>query len=96
MYEERLAAAALWLASEAGEVAAEVRKAVTSAMGVDVPQDAAAARARLRDELGDVLWCVAEVATTAGLTLDECAVAQTKKQEHRYGDVIALHDTEGR
>jgi len=30
-----------------------------------------------------------------GLTLEECAAAQQVKQERRYADVIALHDTEG-
>lgn len=87
---ERLAMAALWLCAEAGEVATEVRRA-TSARESWWP-----IRGRLRDELGDVLWCIAEVATLAGLTLEECAAAQRQKQEERYGEVIRLHDTEGR
>lgn len=89
-HQERLAMAALWLASEAGEVATEVRKAVR---GAESWHDI---RVRLRDELGDVLWCVAEVATLAHLSLDECAAVQRQKQEERYADVVRLHDTEGR
>lgn len=87
---EWLTMAALWLASEAGEVATEVRKATTRKESWWVVRD------RLRDELGDVLWCVAEVATLAGLTLDECAAVQRQKQEERYASVIRPHDTEGR
>lgn len=87
---EWLTMAALWLASEAGEVATEVRKATARR------ESWWTVRGRLRDELGDVLWCVAEVATLAGLTLEECAAVQKLKQEERYASVIALHDTEGR
>lgn len=89
-HPERLAMAALWLASEAGEVATEARRAIRGT------ESWHAVRVRLRDELGDVLWCVAEVATQAGLSLDECAAVQRVKQEERYGDLIRLHDTEGR
>lgn len=87
---ETLAMAALWLASEAGEVATEARKALVG------KENQWTVRGRLREELGDVLWCVAEVATLAGLTLEECAAVQRQKQEERYASVIALHDTEGR
>jgi NTP pyrophosphatase (non-canonical NTP hydrolase) len=90
MLSEALAMAALWLASEAGEVATEVRKATAER---EPWHDI---RVRLREELGDVLWCVAEVATLAHLSLDECAAVQAQKQEERYPQLIRLHDTEGR
>lgn len=81
--------AALWLASEAGEVATEVRRWIA------IADDATVMRDRIADELGDVLWCAAEVATLFGLRLEDCAAMQARKQETRYGDVIRLHDTEG-
>lgn len=37
-------------------------------------------------ELGDVLWYVAEMATGAGLTLEEIAEANIRKLRKRYGD----------
>lgn len=89
-HDERVAMAALWLTSEAGEVATEVRRWIA------VYDDATVMRDRIADELGDVLWCVAEIATLFGLRLEDCAALQQKKQEARYSDVIRLHDTEGR
>jgi NTP pyrophosphatase (non-canonical NTP hydrolase) len=87
---DRQAMAALWLCSEAGEVADAVRRwSLVEGEGDTI------SLADVRDELGDVLWCLSECATLLGLTLEECAAAQQKKQEARYADVIALHDTEG-
>lgn len=88
-HNERLAMAALWLASEAGEVATEVRKAIVAR------EDWWVIRGRLVDELGDVLWCLAEVATLAGIQLDSIDATQAAKQRARYAEVIELHDTEG-
>lgn len=88
-HRERVAMAALWLTSEAGEVADEVRRYIDG--GVDEH-----AVDCVRVELGDVLWCVAEVATLLGLTLEDCAASQKRKQEDRYENWITLHDTEGR
>lgn len=85
---DRQAMAALWLCAEAGEVADAVRRwSLTEGDTITL--------AEVRDELGDVLWCLSECATLLGLTLEECAAAQQVKQERRYADVIALHDTEG-
>lgn len=87
---DRQAMAALWLCAEAGEVADAVRR-----WSLVEGERETISLADVRDELGDVLWCLSECATLLGLTLEECAEAQRKKQERRYADVIALHDTEG-
>jgi NTP pyrophosphatase (non-canonical NTP hydrolase) len=60
---------ALGLCGEAGEVAEKVKKAIRD----DGGELTDARRAALAGELGDVLWYVAQVATEAGLDLDEIA-----------------------
>lgn len=89
-HNERLAMAALWLTSEAGEVATEVRKAIVAR------EDWSVIRYRLTAELGDLLWCLSEVASLAGIDLERAAEQQADKQQMRYADVMRLHDTEGR
>jgi NTP pyrophosphatase (non-canonical NTP hydrolase) len=65
----------LGLAGEAGEVAEKVKKLMRDDAGVmsDERRDA------LAGELGDVLWYVAQVATEAGLDLDEIAQGNLDK-----------------
>lgn len=41
---------------------------------------------KLAEELGDVLWYVAELATGLGMTLDEVAVGNIEKLRQRYPD----------
>ena len=60
---------ALGLCGEAGECAEKVKKAIRDDGGV-LSDDR---RAALAAELGDVLWYVAQLATEAGLDLDEIA-----------------------
>jgi NTP pyrophosphatase (non-canonical NTP hydrolase) len=75
---ERLVDAAAGLAEEAGEVLGLVRK--HAYMGHELDRD------RLTRELGDVLWCVATIASGLGVTLDEVAAANVEKLRRRYPD----------
>lgn len=65
----------LGLAGEAGEVAEKVKKLLRDDGGVLSDER----RAALAAELGDVLWYVAQVATEAGLGLEEIAAANLDK-----------------
>lgn len=76
--ERRQIIAALGLAGEAGEFANIIKK--KTAHGHDIGKDA------LADELGDVLWYLAEAATACGLTLNEIAVMNVEKLRARYPD----------
>jgi NTP pyrophosphatase (non-canonical NTP hydrolase) len=60
---------ALGLCGEAGECAEKVKKAIRDDRGVLSDER----RAALAAELGDVLWYAAQLATEAGLDLDEIA-----------------------
>ena len=65
----------LGLAGEAGEVAEKVKKLMRDDGGVMSDER----RAALAGELGDVLWYVAQVATEAGLDLEELAQGNLDK-----------------
>jgi NTP pyrophosphatase (non-canonical NTP hydrolase) len=73
---EKLLDAAAGVAEEAGEVLAHVRKHLYQGRELD--------RARLAEELGDVLWCVAAVATMAGLDLASIARQNQAKLAARH------------
>jgi NTP pyrophosphatase (non-canonical NTP hydrolase) len=68
--------AASGIAEEAGEVLAHVRKHLYQ--GRELNRD------RLAEELGDVLWCVAAVATTSGLDLASIARQNQQKLAARH------------
>lgn len=74
--QRRLIIAALGLAGEAGEFANMVKK--LTAHGHDISPNT------LADELGDVIWYVAEAATACGLDLDEIARQNVEKLRKRY------------
>lgn len=80
---EQVAMAALWLTSEAGEVANEIRK-----LTAEAPERSEEGKKRLlnriAEELGDVIWCVSETATLLGIDLETCVEMQRQKQEARY------------
>ncbi len=69
----------LGLAGEAGEVAEKVKKLIRDDAGVLSDER----RTALAGELGDVLWYVAQVATEAGLDLDDVAQANLDKLASR-------------
>jgi NTP pyrophosphatase (non-canonical NTP hydrolase) len=66
---------ALGLCGEAGEAAEKVKKAIRDDGGVLTDER----REALAAELGDVLWYVAQLATEAGLDLDELAESNLEK-----------------
>ena len=72
---ENLVYPTLGLAGEAGEVAEKVKKLLRDDGGVMSDER----RAALAGELGDVLWYVAQVATEAGLDLQEIAQGNLDK-----------------
>jgi NTP pyrophosphatase (non-canonical NTP hydrolase) len=75
---DRLLDAAAGLAEEAGELLGLVRKRVLQGREVDP--------ARVAEELGDVLWCLAVTAHSLGLPLSEVAAANQAKLARRHPD----------
>jgi NTP pyrophosphatase (non-canonical NTP hydrolase) len=73
---DRLLDAAMGLAEEASEVAALVRKRIFQQKAVD--------DARLAEELGDTLWCLATVADSLGVSLETIARANISKLQVRH------------
>jgi NTP pyrophosphatase (non-canonical NTP hydrolase) len=51
---------------------------------------------RVAEELGDVLWYVADIATRAGIDLDDVATGNTRKAGHRWlpSSTVILFDEE--
>jgi NTP pyrophosphatase (non-canonical NTP hydrolase) len=76
--EQRLIVSALGLAGEAGEFANLVKKMTAHGHPFD-PES-------LKDELGDVLWYLAEAATAVGLEFNEIAWQNVNKLIERYPD----------
>ena len=74
--DRRLVIAALGLAGEAGEFANMVKK--LTAHGHDIPVET------LAEELGDVLWYVAEAASACDLELGNIAYQNVQKLQDRY------------
>lgn len=76
--ERRLIISALGLAGEAGEFANLIKK--LTAHGHEITFDI------LADELGDVMWYVAEAATACGLSLGDIGRQNVDKLRRRYPD----------
>ena len=74
--QEKLLDAAAGIAEEAGEVLAHVRKHLYQGRELN--------RERLAEELGDVLWCVAAVATMCELDLSTIARLNQQKLAVRH------------
>lgn len=77
--EKALEYLTLGLCSEAGEVAGKLKKIIRDNNGI-VDEDAAQ---KLSLEIGDVLWYVAQLATTLGLQLSEVAEDNLSKLASR-------------
>lgn len=73
---QRLLDAAAGLAEEAGEVLGHVRKHVMQRRPLD--------RDAVVKELGDVLWCVAIVSATLGVSLSDVARVNEEKLRERH------------
>lgn len=79
IYPEGLTYPSLGLCGEAGEVAELVKKMIRDDNSTLTPER----RAKLKKELGDVLWYVSEVARQAGLELNEIALVNIDKLARR-------------
>ncbi len=71
----------LGLAGEAGEVANIVKKIQRDHSGI-ITDDT---RAKLKDELGDVLWYISACADELGITLADIAEHNVQKLADRHG-----------
>ena len=69
----------LGLASEAGELLNEYKKRLRDGDAHTRFEE------RLVEELGDLLWYLAEVATASGVALEEIATANLRKTHDRFG-----------
>lgn len=69
----------LGLAGEAGEVANKVQKIIRDNNSVFNDEH----RAKVKDELGDVLWYLSQTATEFKLSLEEVAAANIEKLASR-------------
>lgn len=76
--ERRLMVSALGLAGEAGEFANLVKKMTAHGHPLD--------KHALEDELGDVLWYLAEAASACGLDLGQIGQQNIQKLSRRYPD----------
>jgi NTP pyrophosphatase (non-canonical NTP hydrolase) len=83
--QERLLDAVMGLSEEAGELLSLVRKRTFQSR--DVP------RAKLVEELGDTLWCLAIAADSLGMSLEEVANCNVKKLERRHPDGLTTRRT---
>lgn len=75
---ERLLVQTLGLCGESGEVADLVKKHAWHGRKLD--------RAEIADELGDVLWYLADIATALGVSLEDIAAGNVAKLRRRYPD----------
>ncbi|HEX7394254.1 MAG TPA: nucleoside triphosphate pyrophosphohydrolase family protein [Anaerolineaceae bacterium] len=73
---------ALGLSGEAGEVANQVKKILRDNAG-ELTEER---RAKIIDELGDVLWYAAALASDIGISLDDVAAANLEKLAKRAVD----------
>ncbi len=78
---ENLEYPTLGLAGEAGEVANIVKKIQRDHSGIITDET----RAKLKDELGDVLWYISACADELGITIADIAEHNVQKLADRHG-----------
>lgn len=78
---------ALGLNGEAGEVADEVKKAIRNDSAISE-----ARRAKILEEIGDVLWCITRIAIEFDTPLSEVAKANVDKLEQRRQTNTLKHE----
>lgn len=76
---------AIGLSGEAGEVADLVKKGIFHQQGLDVD--------KLKKELGDVLWYVAGMCTTLGISLDDVMKLNIEKLKARFPEGYSAERT---
>lgn len=74
--EQNVHAAVFGISGEFGEVADDLKKHFFQGHDLDIEHVA--------EEIGDVLWYIALLATSLNLSLDEIAIKNTEKLEKRY------------
>ena len=87
-HRDRLAMAGLGLAGETGEVADHIKKHLFQGHDLDEQE--------LKQELGDVLWYVALLLDTTGLTLADVLEANIQKLSLRYPDGFSAEASRSR
>ena len=84
-WHDRVLNGVMGLCGEAGECIDIVKKAMMQGHRMDT--------AKLIEELGDVMWYCAELASGLGVTLDEVACANIDKLRKRYPDGFSAEDS---
>jgi len=85
---EHITNAALGLTGEAGEVAEIVKKAMFQGHSLN--------RDKIAEELGDVMFYVAYMADTIGMTLDQIMSQNMTKRRNRYPDGFSVQKSVNR
>ena len=84
----RLLIATLGLAGEAGEFANIVKKWKGHKHDIS--------KHELRDELGDILWYIAEICSVSGLDMEEVAQQNVDKLKKRYPEGFSVERSRNR
>ena len=85
---EHITNAALGLTGEAGEVAEIVKKAMFQGHSLN--------REKIAEELGDVMFYVAYMVDTIGMTLDQIMSQNVTKRRNRYPDGFSVQKSVNR
>jgi NTP pyrophosphatase (non-canonical NTP hydrolase) len=84
----RLSVAAMGLCGESGELVDHIKKHVGHGHELD--------REAVAKELGDVLWYIAEIATTLGMDLQQIAERNEEKLRSRYPEGFSVERSRNR